>query len=255
MYFLRSAALVASLAFLAACSDAPANRPAASSATKAAPDTAAVRKAAQEFRVHYNQPVNLDSTDFYYQPISVVLKDGGIRSRTFSSDSYESGSGSSGIEGTCYNLVFFQKSTLAEHLLLPHSRFVISDIDVATKPDARWPYLFYTIIKADTNGDGQQDGEDASAFHISDRSGRQLHQLTPDGTELAGWHILPDTNILLVEVRPDVNKDQKFTHADGTYWLRFNLQNLRTAPAQQPTAPLSQQLHQQMLDRQSRQPQ
>lgn len=251
MYFIRLAASAAVLILLAACSEGPTNRNTSPTTGKPAPDTAAVRKAAKEFRVHYNQPVNLDSTDFYFQPISVVPLDNPTSSRMLSSGSYESESVGNGIEGTCYNVVFYQKSTLAEHLLLPHSRFVITDIDAAVKPDARWPYLFYTIIKADTNGDGEQDEEDARAFYVSDRSGQHLHQLTPDGTNLTSWQIVPKTGVLLVEVRPDVNKDREFTHADGTYWLRFNLQNLHAAPAPQPTSPLGKQLQQQMLDRQS----
>ncbi|TGD82764.1 hypothetical protein [Hymenobacter wooponensis] len=255
MYILRSVALAASLASLVACSDNSATRSASSPSSKAAPDTAVARKVAKEFRVHYNRPVDLDSTDGYFLPVSVVPLDGAARSRTFSSGSYESDSDRNGIEGTCYNLVFLQKATLSEHLLLTHSRFVIADIDIEKKPDARWPYLFYTIMKADTNGDGEQDKEDVSALYVSDRSGQQLHQLTPDGTDLVSWQILPKTNVLLAEVRPDVNKDREFTHADGTYWLRFDLQNLRVAPAQQPTAPLSKQLQQQMLERQSRLPQ
>lgn len=252
MYLLRSAALVASLACMAACSDNSPSRSPASANSTATPDTAAVRKVAKEFRVHYNQPVDLDSTDGYFLPISVVPLDGPNRSRKFSSGSYESDSDPNGIEGTCYNLVFLQKSTLAEHLLLPDSRFIITDIDTNKKPDARWPYLFYTIIKADTNNDGEQNNEDASALYVSDRSGRQLHQLTPDGADLVGWRILPKTNVLLAEVRPDGNKDREFTYADGTYWLRFNLLNLNEVPSQQPTSPLAKQLQQQMLDRQTR---
>ncbi|TGE08116.1 hypothetical protein [Hymenobacter fodinae] len=255
MYLLRSAALATSLAVLTACSDYSTNRAPASAASSAAPDTAAARKAAQEFRVHYNHPVDLDSTDYYFQPISVVALDGSGRSgggSSYSGGSYESESVPTGIEGTCYNLVFFQKSTSAEHLLLPHNRFVITAIDAAIKPDVRWSYLFYTIIKTDTNRDGTQTNEDASTLYVSDRSGRQLQQLTPNGTDLIGWQILPKTSILLAEVRRDVNKNREFTYADGSYWLRFNLQNLKAAPTQQPSATLSQQLHQQMLNRQSR---
>ncbi|SNR82165.1 hypothetical protein [Hymenobacter mucosus] len=253
MLISRSTAILILVSSLGACSESSTQRPAATSA-KAPPDTAAVRKAAREYRVHYNAPVSLDSTDFYYQPISVVPLDQTVRSRILSSSSYgsEYDETSSNIEGTCYNVLFFQKSTLQEHALLSHGRFVISEIDTYIKPDARWPYLFYTIIKADTNADGSQNEEDASALFTSDRSGQQLHQLTPDGTHLENRLILPKTNVLLVEVKPDVNQDREFTHADGTYWLRFDLRNLATPPQRQPAASLTKQLQQQMLDRQSR---
>jgi hypothetical protein len=250
------------LSGLAACSENTPQR-AATSSSGAPPDTAAVRKAAREYRVHYNMPVSLDSTDFYYQPISVVPleADRGSRGELLTSDTYEISSGShdseygaraNDIEGTCYNVLFFQKSTLQEYALFAHGRFVIMQIDIDSKPDARWPYLFYTVIKADTNADGKQNEADASTLFVSDRSGRQLRQLTPNGTRLANRLILPKTNIMLVEVKPDSNKDLAFTHADGTYWLRFNLANLSAPPTRQPTPALAEVLHQQMLERQSR---
>lgn len=256
MLLLRPLAALVLLGSMAACSDNPTQHPTANPGGSAVPDTAAVRKAAQEFRVHYNPPQDLDSTDFYFQPVSVVPleEERSSRSKLFSSSSYESEyeARPNDIEGTCYNLLFFQKSTLQEHALLPHGRFVISEIDTNKKPDARWPYLFYTIIKADTNADGKQDGDDASALFVSDRSGRQFRQLTPDGTRLESRQLLPKTNLLLVEVRPDTNRDRKYTHADGSYWLRFDLRNLNAPPTRQPASALSATLQQQMLERQSR---
>jgi hypothetical protein len=230
--------------------------PATDPSAEAAPDTAAVRKAAQQYRVHYNLPVDLDSTDYYYQPISVVAQDDNARTTILKSGSYYESEDSSpnNILGTCYNVVFFGKSAApAGQALLPHGRFVITEIDDTRKPDSRWPYLFYTMLKADTNADGRQDQQDASALFVSDRSGRQLRQLTPDGTHLENRLILPNTSLLLVEVRPDTNHDRAFTHADGTYWLRFDLRNLAVAPGRQPAPALTAALHQQMLERQSRQ--
>lgn len=234
-----------------ACSENPERRSSASPGNPAA-DTAAVRRAAREYRVHYNTPVDLDSTSYYYQPVSVVPVEEATRSRTFSSSSYGSEyEEDTGIEGTCFNLLFFQKASLQEHALLPHGRFVISEIDTDIKPDVRWPFLFYTIIKADTNADGEQRQGDASALFVSDRSGRQLRQLTPDGTQLQRRYILPKSSLLLVEVRPDANKDTQFTYADGSYWLRFDLQTLTAPPVRQPTAAQAGALHQHMLQRQS----
>lgn len=241
-------------AALASCSEGP-SQPGSPSASKAAPDTVAVREAARNFRVHYNMPVDLDSTGFYYQPVSVLPLDYESRNSYTSSSSYGGDSNyedPNAIIGTCYNLLFFQKATLAEHALLPHGRFVITNINAATKPDVRWPFLFYTIVKADTNHDGEQNGEDAGALFVSDRSGHQLRQLTPDGAQLENWHILPKTSLLLAQIRPDTNHDLKFTHADGTYWLRFDLRNPTAAPVRQPATALGARLQQQMLDRQSR---
>ncbi|SDX32708.1 hypothetical protein [Hymenobacter psychrophilus] len=248
------------LSVLAACSPDGSGRPVAANSptASAAPDTVALRQAGQQFRVHYNSPVDLDSTGFYYLPVSVVPLEKAGRSKLFSSgsyDGYENGSGN--IEGTCYNVLFFQKDTGQQRALLPHGRFVLTEIDAASKPDARWPYLFYSLIKADTNRDGTQDAADASALFVSDRSGQQLHQLTPDGTQLGSRYILPRTSLprtslLLVEVRPDTDRNGQFTHADGPYWLRFDLRNLRTPPVRQPDLALTEALNQQMLRRQSR---
>lgn len=245
------------LGVLSSCSSNSADGPSPTGTiAKAAPDTAAVRKAAQQYRVHYNSPVSLDSTDYYYQPISVVAQDDNRTTRLLESGSYYEGESSSSnrILGTCYNVLFLRKSTAQEQqALLPHGRFVITEIDEDKKPDSRWPYLFYTMLKADTNADGHQDQEDASALFVSDRGGQRLQQLTPDGTHLENRIILPDTNLLLVEVRSDTNHDREYTNADGTYWLRFDLRNLAVAPVRQPTTALAATLQQQMLERQSRQ--
>ncbi|MBT9394274.1 hypothetical protein KLP40_13970 [Hymenobacter sp. NST-14] len=244
------AAVVA--ATFVACSPDGTSPPATAPASQTRPDSAALHRAAQQFRVHYNSPVNLDSTSFYYVPVSVVPQEKADRSRVLSSsfDSYDEQS--DGIEGTCYNVLFFQKETGQQHALLPHGRFTVQEIDAAPEPGARWPYVFYRIIKADTNHDGSQDTDDASALFVSDRSGRHVRQLTPDDAQLGNRLILPKTSLLLVQVRPDTNHDGQFTHADGPYWLRFNLRDLRTPPVRQPDPALTEAMQQQMLLRQSR---
>lgn len=243
------------LGTLAACSpDGGATRPVAttSPAARAAPDTAALQRAAQQFRVHYNIPIDLDSSAFYCVPVSVVpLKTG--RDKLFSSDSYDGYASNSGnIIGTCYNVLFFEKETGQQRPLLPHSRFVLSEIVDANEPDAPWPYLFYDIIKADTNRDGEQNTDDASSLFVSDRAGRQLRQLTPDSTQLGSRYIIPKSSMLLVVVRPDTDHNGQFTNADVPYWLRFDLRNLDQPPVRHPDASLAHEMQQQMLRRQIR---
>ncbi|WP_157541227.1 hypothetical protein [Hymenobacter aerophilus] len=244
------------LGALAACSpDGGPTRPAAatSPAASAAPDTAALRRARQQFRVHYNAPVDLDSSAFYCVPVSVLPLEAGGRDKLLSSSSYDGyGSSSGNIIGTCYNVLFFEKETGRQRPLLPHSRFVLAEIHDANEPDSPWPYLFYTIIKADTNRDGEQNPNDASCLFVSDRAGRQLHQLTPDSTQLGSRYIIPKTSVLLVEVRPDTDHNGQFNNADVPYWLRFDLRNLGQPPARHPNDSLSNEMQQQMLLRQIR---
>ena len=138
---LRSYSLPAILALgiLAACSPDGPGRPTAANpvAAGAAPDTIALRQAAQKFRVHYNSPADLDSTGFYYVPVSVVAQEQGGRSKMFSSGSYEGyGEQPGNIEGTCYNVLFFDKETGQQRALLPHGRFVLAEIDTDRKPDS-----------------------------------------------------------------------------------------------------------------------
>lgn len=244
------------LGMLAACS--PDGAPTILTATDspaagAAPDTAVLRQLAQQFRVHYNAPVNLDSSAFYYVPVSVVPLETRSRDKLFSSSSYDGYESSSGnITGTCYNVLFFEKETGQQRALLPHSRFVLLEIDDANEPDTPWPYLFYNLIKADTNHDGKQNTDDASCLFVSDRAGRQLRQLTPDNTQLGSRYIIPKTNVLLVEVRPDTDHNGQFADADAPYWLRFNLRDLSQPPVRHPNANLTDDMQQQMLRRQIR---
>jgi len=219
--------------------------------TPTVPDSLTIRQAAQTYRVQYAAPVPLDSGRYVYQPIMAV-KTGrqerplidmkGDVPASYASTNYDSA------RGPVFNLLFYHLPTGRTHLLLDNGGYRIEKVITAN-----YPNLFYQIITADRNNDGELTSTDGRILFISKRNGEDLHQLTPDSTRLESWQLIPNTRLLLAELRYDSNRNGQFDEEDRTYWLRYPLN-----AQQSPTPPvfvsdsLAQVVRQQMLYRQSR---
>ncbi|OON68814.1 hypothetical protein [Hymenobacter sp. CRA2] len=227
----------------AACSQSATEKP----ATTPTEIEAQRQKAAQEFRLEYSNPARLDSLSTYqYQLVGLAGQQGRSSSRldsygsSYSSESYESGSN--------FNIAFFHPDGTDAHLLLPHSRFRITDFDAKLWPQARTPYLFYNIITADTNHDGRQDSDDAEALFASDREGRHLWQVTPDSTYLLSWKTL-EPHYLVVQLRFYSARFAHSSTADAIQWLRYDLRTLHAPPVPLLPAAMQKTLQQHLIDR------
>jgi hypothetical protein len=237
------------LSALPSCSsDGPAGRPANAPAAQAAPDTAAVRKAAQQYQVVLGEPVFVDSSSYYYQPVEVGMKNGGRNLRDKISLSVES-SGSYGSRGQVFNLLFTHQPDQTTHLLLPHGRFLITEVNSSAQPAARYPFLFCTLVTQDFNRDGELTTSDASALYVADRDGRNLRQLpAPAGTQVAKLLVLPQSPTLLVLLRQDTDHDLEFDFEDAQQWLSYDLRNLAAGPQLHPQPRVQAQLRQQLIE-------
>ncbi|MBC6610883.1 hypothetical protein H8B15_08105 [Hymenobacter sp. BT507] len=236
-----------------ACSPDQQKKPAATSAsqTPPIPDSLTIRQAAQTYRVQYAAPVPLDSGRYVYQPIMAV-KTGrqerplidikGDAPTSYASTNYDSA------RGPVFNLLFYHLPTGRTHLLLDNGGYRIEKVITTS-----YPHLFYQMITADRNGDGELTSADGRILFISNRAGEQLHQLTPDSTRLESWQLIPNTKMLLAELRYDSDRNGQFDDTDKTYWLRYplNAQQPPTTPVFVPDS-LAQVVRQQMLYRQSR---
>lgn len=61
------------------------------------------------------------------------------------------------------------------------------EVKAANKPTTRvW---LYRIIDQDTNTDKKLNGEDATIGYLSDLSGKNLQQITPNNTRIIGTQI------------------------------------------------------------------
>ncbi|BCL35565.1 hypothetical protein [Nostoc sp. MS1] len=125
-----------------------------------------------------------------------------------------------------YNLIFYHKQTGESHILLDKKAIINSydllEAKITDKPVTRaW---FYQIIDQDTNKDKNLNQEDAVIGYISDLSGKNLIQVTPNNTKIINWVVLPSQKAIFIKIIKDSDNDNKFTGADKTNFVRVSLE-------------------------------
>jgi hypothetical protein len=123
------------------------------------------------------------------------------------------------------NIIFYHKSDGENHLLL-NKRSIINSFDLldtksAGKANTR--FWLYRIIDQDTNGDKKLTAGDAIVGYLSDLSGKNLQQITPNNSQIINWVVLPSQNAVFLKIIKDSDNDQKFTEKDKTNFVRVNL--------------------------------
>ncbi|OFY82493.1 MAG: hypothetical protein A3F72_00260 [Bacteroidetes bacterium RIFCSPLOWO2_12_FULL_35_15] len=188
----------------------------------------------------YGDYLDLDSTDYLLIPLGMKTIDGGegksLRSK--SQDEYsESYTGSSRSYkynfysldfGNCNNIIFYNKKNDETHLMLQNpaiiSQFYFPYYNKEYVGE-KYYFILVGIRGDDTNADGYINSEDAEKVYISDLSGKNLYQITPDNTQLVDWFIDVKTNNILMKVRFDTNKDQKFNYYDEIEILKTSIKS------------------------------
>ncbi|MEH2169290.1 MAG: hypothetical protein V7K41_22065 [Nostoc sp.] len=127
-----------------------------------------------------------------------------------------------------YNIIFYQKQGNEAHLLLNKKAIITSfdllEVKAAEKPTTRvW---LYKIIDQDTNTDKKLNSEDATIGYLSDLSGKNLQQITPNNTRIISWVVVPSQNAIFLKIIKDSDNDKKFTKEDKTNFVRVNLDKI-----------------------------
>ncbi|MER3493319.1 MAG: hypothetical protein C4323_13905 [Mastigocladus sp. ERB_26_2] len=123
------------------------------------------------------------------------------------------------------NIIFYSKKDGETHILL-NKKAIITGFDLleekkAGKLSAR--YWLYQIIDSDTNGDQKLDIQDAKIGYLSDLSGKNLQQITPNNSQILNWAIVQSAGAIFIKILKDSDNDQKFTEKDETNFIRVNL--------------------------------
>lgn len=189
----------------------------------------------------YGEYMDLDSTDYLLIPLGMKTlenQDKGLRSKSAEeySDGY-SGSYSGSYRSykynfytmdfsNCNNIIFYNKKTDSTHLLLQRpaivSQFYFPFYDKEYTGE-KYYFILLGIREDDSNADGYLNSEDAERVYLSDLSGKEMTQITPEDTQLVDWFIDPATNNILMKVRFDTNKDQKFNYYDDIEILKTSI--------------------------------
>lgn len=128
-------------------------------------------------------------------------------------------------ENKITNIIFYHKQKTDTHILL-NKKAIINSFDLletktAGKPPTR--FWLYKIIDQNTNQDKELDNADAIIGYLSDLSGKNLQQITPNNTQIINWVIIPSQNAIFLKIVKDSDNDKKFTAADKTNFVRVNL--------------------------------
>lgn len=130
--------------------------------------------------------------------------------------------------GNCNNIIFYNKKSEETHLLLQKPAIISEFYFPYSYKNYKWKkysFLLLGIREDDTNADGYINDEDAEKVYTADLSGANMIQITPDNTQLMDWSIDSTTNNVLLKVRFDSNKDQKFNDYDDTDILKTQIGN------------------------------
>ncbi|HRG53113.1 MAG TPA: hypothetical protein PLL00_09775 [Bacteroidia bacterium] len=197
----------------------------------------------------YGDYKDLDSTDYMLIPLGMKTlesqkrnnsKTSAITGTSASSEIEENPEGNQNYKYNfhsisfedCNNIIFYNKKTEETHLLLQKpaiiSEFYFPFPNKAYK-GKKYSFLLLGVREDDTNADGYINDEDAEKIYTADLSGANMIQISPDNTQLVDWYIDSTTNNILLKVRFDNNKDQKFNYYDDVDILKTQIGNFSKA--------------------------
>ncbi len=123
------------------------------------------------------------------------------------------------------NIIFYGKKDGKTNLLL-NKKAIINGFDLLEEKKAgksSFRYWLYQIIDSDTNGDKKLDTQDAKIGYLSDLSGNNLQQITPNNSQILNWTLVQSAGAIFIKILKDSDNDQKFTEKDETNFIRVNL--------------------------------
>lgn len=168
--------------------------------------------------VVYGDLIVKEQSDYLMIPVYITEQERDTKVNLDYSRSYKR-------ENPLYNIIFYHKPDGNTHLLL-NKKAIINSFDLLeTKTSAKLPTRFwlYRILDGDTNEDKKLNSDDAIIAYLSDLSGKNLQQITPNNTQALNWVVIPSQNAIFIKIVKDSNNDKKFTDADRTNFIRVNL--------------------------------
>ncbi|MDZ7969020.1 MAG: hypothetical protein RM368_29390 [Nostoc sp. DedSLP03] len=194
-----------------------------SSVSKNAEQAKATEKPKPQQNLIYGDLIIKEQSDYLMIPVSLAEQneDKGVDLNL--SRSYEKER-----NNQLYNIIFYQKQGNEAHLLLNKKAIIASfdllEVKTVNKPTTRvW---LYKIIDQDTNIDKKFNSEDATIGYLSDISGKNLQQITPNNTRIISWVLVPGQNAIFLKILKDSDNDKKFTKEDKTNFVRVNLDKI-----------------------------
>jgi hypothetical protein len=151
----------------------------------------------------------IDSSGILLFPISASDND-----RYDSKSSYKSMPNNS-----FWNIIFYNGITKTSHLLSP-AKILINNYSIGYSSTnnedkkIKLPFIFYEAIVTDYNKDKLFNSEDPTYLLVSDKEGKNFHQLSPENCSVVSWRFIPSLNAIFLFARKDSDKNARFDDAD-----------------------------------------
>ena len=171
-------------------------------------------------------PVKIGKSDYIIFPLraSLMLS----RDRALYSSVYEKGNAFTPL----WNMIFFNKKTGEQRLLLENEEVIIMEYKSTlikgfegelkdTINNFIQNLIFYEMKVKDYNQDKKLNLLDPSYLYISDNIGKNLRRLSPPNHHLIAWYLPWEDNHLIIKTLRDNNGDKLFdtNDKDFTYYL------------------------------------
>ncbi|MBW4612400.1 MAG: hypothetical protein KME21_03820 [Desmonostoc vinosum HA7617-LM4] len=190
-----------------------------STATKKTEQAKATNESKSQTNITYGELVIKEQSDHLMIPVYLTEQyQDQENNLNLSSRSYEKNK-------LLYNMIFYRKQDGENHLLLNKKAIITSFDLLETKVSGKTPtrVWLYRIIDQDTNGDKKINNKDAILGYLSDLSGKNLQQITPNNSQIINWVLVPGQNAIFIKIIKDSDNNKKFTEEDETNFIRVNL--------------------------------
>ena len=159
--------------------------------------------------IQTNSFSEIDSSGILMFPLSMseTERDGGSLSyKEMPSNSY-------------WNIIFLNSMTNEYHLL-SDKKMLIRNYDIKYSSNDNMDiaqtsrHIFYSITSDDFNKDKKLTDEDPKYLFVSDKEGNNFRQISPSNYNLQNWQFIKSVNKVLLTVRKDSDKNNKFDDKD-----------------------------------------
>lgn len=147
--------------------------------------------------LEYSEPLKINGSDY---SLMTVTTDYSGSNENFSRIKYSS--------SHTINILFFNIKNNDYHLLFD-KKLLISDNFRSMLSDTALSKIFYTIISEDTDKDGYLSWEDNNILYCSDKTGRNLSQITKTNVNVLDYLFLDKSNLLIKVSIPQKDVEKK----------------------------------------------
>ena len=118
-----------------------------------------------------------------------------------------------------WNIIFLNSKT-NEYYLLSDKKMLIRNYDFKYSSNENVDiaqtsrHIFYSITSDDFDKDKKLTHEDPKYLFVSDKEGNNFRQISPSNYDLQNWQFIKSVNKVLLTVRKDSDKNNKFDDKD-----------------------------------------